>query len=88
MAKLIEVTPGMRLPVVRLALVVSSSSSPADGVLEVDRGSSRTFFAGYSEEDIAAVTKRAMAWADDRTIPNVYLERETPRKPHQIFGRV
>jgi hypothetical protein len=76
MAKLIEVKPGMRLPVIRLALVVSSSSLPPEAAPVLDRGSNRTFYAGTSAVDIALVSQRATVWADQRSIPNVYLQRD------------
>jgi hypothetical protein len=76
MAEVIELKPGVRPPAVRLVLVVSSSSHPIASVPVVDRGSSRTFFATTSEENIALVLKRAIFWADARGIPNIYLRRD------------
>jgi hypothetical protein len=74
MAKLIEVTPEMRLPAIRLALVISGANSPPDSFF--DNGSSRTFYASKSAADIAFTVQRASLWADEWTIPNVYLKRE------------
>jgi hypothetical protein len=42
----------------------------------MDRHSSQIFYATDNEDDIAQVAKRALAWADEREIANVYLKRQ------------
>jgi hypothetical protein len=77
MAKLIEMKPNTRRPALRLALVVSSSKPPPDASSITDRGTNRTFYADTTEHDIGIMVERAKVWADEQSIPNVYLSRET-----------
>lgn len=77
MANLVELSPGEH-PVAgeRHALVVAGPNPPPEGAPAVDRGSSRIFYATDSEWDIALITGRAMVWANQKKVPNIYLRRE------------
>jgi hypothetical protein len=60
----------------RYVLVIASAKPPEQGVSFSDKRMGRHYFATQSERDIAIMTRRACAWADARSIPNIYVRRE------------
>jgi hypothetical protein len=76
MANLVELQAGEGLPTRRHALIISSPKAPPAGAPVMDRHTSQIFYATDSADDIAQVAKRALAWADEREIANVYLRRQ------------